>query len=68
VDMCAKPSSVSQPAVPSAASTTLTGYMLPEMPLPETRMSGLTPCLLIAYSSPVRISPVCITSATYSAP
>ena len=66
--MCAKPSSVSQPAVASAASTTLTGHMPPEMPLPETRMSELTPCMLIAHSSPVPISPVCTSSATYSAP
>ena len=63
VDMWAKPSSVSQPAAASVASTALTGYMPPEMPLPVTRMSGLTPCLVMAHSSPVRISPVCTSSA-----
>ena len=48
---------------PSLARTALTGYMPPEMPFPVTRMSGLTPCLVMAHSSPVRMSPVCTSSA-----
>ena len=68
LDMCANPSSLSHPAAASLTRTALIGYMPPEMPLPVTRMSGTTPCLLIAHSSPVRISPVCTSSAMYSAP
>ncbi len=63
VDMCANPSSRSQPAAASLTRTALIGYMPPEMPLPVTRRSGAMPCLVMAHSSPVRISPVCTSSA-----
>ena len=63
VEMWPKPSSSSQPAACSLTSTAAIGYMPPEMPLPVTRMSGAMPCLVMPHSSPVRISPVCTSSA-----
>ena len=44
------------------------GYTPPDKPLPVTRMSGSTPCLVMPHSSPVRIRPVCTSSAMYNAP
>ena len=44
------------------------GYMPPVMPLPMTMMSGSIPAFAIAHISPVRIRPVCTSSAMYSAP
>ena len=66
--MWPKPSSVSQPAACSLTSTAEMGYIPPESPFPVTRMSGVMPCLVIAHSSPVRISPVWTSSAMKSAP
>ncbi len=63
LEMCANPSSVSQPAHCSLTSTAAMGYMPPDSPLPVTRMSGEKPCLVIPHISPVRISPVCTSSA-----
>ena len=48
--------------------TAAIGYIPPDRPLPVTRMSGSIPCLVIAHISPVRISPVCTSSAMYIAP
>ena len=64
VDMCAKPSSVSHPAHRSLTSTAAIGYIPPESPLPVTRRSGAMSCLVMHHSSPVRIKPVCTSSAT----
>ena len=66
--MCANPSSVSQPALFSLTSTAAIGYIPPDSPLPVTRMSGSIPCLVTAHISPVRISPVCTSSAMYKVP
>ena len=69
VEMWPKPSSFSQRrSLARDRRTHAIGYMPPVMPLPVTRMSGSMPCLVMPHISPVRISPVCTSSAMYSAP
>ena len=63
VEMCPKPSSCNQAPDVSLRSTAAIGYMPPERPFPVTMMSGAMPCLVIPQSSPVRIRPVCTSSA-----
>ena len=61
--MWPKPSSFSQAEHSSETTTQAIGYMPPVMPLPMTMMSGSTPALVMPHISPVRISPVCTSSA-----
>ena len=63
VEMWAKPSSSSHCAARSPSIAAVIGYMPPDSPLPATMMSGSMPCLVMAHISPVRISPVCTSSA-----
>ena len=63
VVMCPKPSSLSQAEHSSETTTHESGYMPPEMPLPMTMMSGSTPDFEMHHISPVRIRPVCTSSA-----
>ena len=45
------------------SSVAVIGYIPPDRPLPVTMMSGSMPCLVMPHISPVRISPVCTSSA-----
>ena len=67
VEMWPKPSSLSQPRALLGRPRSAIGYMPPVMPLPITMMSGsiAEPCQ--PHISPVRIRPVCTSSAMYSA-
>ena len=63
VEMWPKPSSLSHAEHSSETTTQEIGYMPPVMPLPMTMMSGSMPALAMPHISPVRMRPVCTSSA-----
>ena len=63
VEMWPNPSSFSHAEHSSETTAHAIGYMPPVIPLPTIMMSGSIPALATPHISPVRIRPVCTSSA-----
>ena len=63
VEMWPKPSSFSHARHSSDTTQQAIGYIPPVIPLPTIMMSGSIPDFAMPHISPVRISPVCTSSA-----